>query len=68
VSTLPGQRVGLALLRTLKQLQFQGKIALTSHSLPEKKLLQQKGADLVLLPFNDAAKEAAQTLVELTPL
>ncbi|MGB3533120.1 MAG: cation:proton antiporter [Microcoleaceae cyanobacterium] len=66
VSTLPGQRVGLALLRTLKQLQFQGKIALTSHSLPEKKLLQQAGADLVLLPFNDAAKEAAETLVELT--
>ncbi len=67
VSTLPGQRVGLALLRTLKQLQFQGKIALTSHSLQEQKVLQQEGADLVLLPFQDAAKEAAQTLAELTP-
>ena len=66
VSTLPGQRVGIALLRTLKQLQFQGKIALTSHSVQEKQILQKEGADLVLLPFNDAAKEAAQTLVELT--
>ncbi|MGB3401552.1 MAG: cation:proton antiporter family protein [Microcoleaceae cyanobacterium] len=66
VSTLPGERVGLALLRTLKQLQFQGKIALTSHSVQEKQILKQEGADLVLLPFNDAAKEAAQTLVELT--
>jgi Kef-type K+ transport system membrane component KefB len=66
VSTLPGERVGLSLLRTLKKLQFQGKIALTSHSVQEKQILKQEGADLVLLPFNDAAKEAAQTLVELT--
>jgi Kef-type K+ transport system membrane component KefB len=42
VSTLPGQRVGVTLLRTLKQLQFQGKIALTSHSLPEKNCFSKK--------------------------
>ena len=66
VSTLPGRRIGLALLRNLKHRDFQGKIALTSHSRREQVILHQAGADLVLLPFQDAAKEAARTLAELT--
>ncbi len=66
VSTLPGKRVGLTLLRTLKRLNFQGKIALTSHTFYEHKILENAGADLVLLPFQDAAKEAARILATLT--
>lgn len=66
VSTLPGQRIGIALLRTLKQRHFQGRVALTSHNLREQEILQKAGADMVLLPFQDAAMEAARTLAQLT--
>ena len=65
VSTLPGQRIGLALLHTLKHHDFPGQVALTSHNHRERDMLQKAGADLVLFPFQDAAKEAAQTLAEL---
>ena len=68
VSTLPGQRIGLALLNSLKHHDFQGQVALTSHNHREKEILRVSGADLVLFPFQDAAKEAAQTLVELTAI
>ncbi|ACK72974.1 sodium/hydrogen exchanger [Gloeothece citriformis PCC 7424] len=66
VSTLPGERIGLVLLHTLQHHHFQGKIALTSHNLKEMKTLQKAGADLVLLPFRDAATQASRTLAQLT--
>jgi Kef-type K+ transport system membrane component KefB len=62
VSTLPGERIGLLLLHNLKHRNYQGKIALTSHTIREMNVLKNAGADLVLLPFLDAAKEAARTL------
>ncbi|NES73444.1 MAG: hypothetical protein F6K24_53770 [Okeania sp. SIO2D1] len=62
VSTLPGERIGLALLSTLKHRHFEGQVALTSHTQREYEILKDAGADLVLLPFQDAAKEAARTL------
>ena len=64
VSTIPGKNHGLTLLHTLKHYQFPGCIALTSHSLAEMEVLEEDGADLILLPFRDAATEAAHTLVE----
>ena len=66
VSTLPGERSGLALLHNLQQHHFPGRIALTSHTLREMEILKEAGADLVLLPFRDAAKEAARRLAELS--
>ncbi len=63
ISTLPGQRIGLTLLHTLQQQKFQGKIALTSHTQREMEILKNEGSDLVLLPFRDAAQEAARMLV-----
>lgn len=59
VSTIPGQDLGLSLIHALKKHKFPGKIALTSHSQREMDILKQAGADLVLLPFQDAAKEAS---------
>jgi Kef-type K+ transport system membrane component KefB len=64
VSTIPEQDMGLNLLHVLKRSNFPGKIALSSHSRREMVILYQAGADLVLLPFRDAAKEAARTLGE----
>lgn len=64
ISTLPGLDMGLKLLHHLRHHHYQGKIALTSHTLHETYPLQQAGADLVLLPFRDAAVEAARILKE----
>lgn len=64
VSTLPGERIGLTLLHALKHRHFQGRIALTSHSHREMEILKGAGADLVLLPFRDAAKEAADSIAQ----
>jgi Kef-type K+ transport system membrane component KefB len=65
VSTLVGERVGLILLHTLQHYHYQGKVALTSHTIREMQVLAEAGADLVLLPFRDAAQEAARTLAQL---
>lgn len=63
ISTVPKIDVGLALLHTLAQNQYQGKVALTSHHQREVQILLNAGADKVFLPFRDAAREAAGELV-----
>ncbi|AFY39149.1 transporter, CPA2 family [[Leptolyngbya] sp. PCC 7376] len=62
ISTLPGLDMGLKLLHHLKHHNYTGKIALTSHTQQESYPLQKAGADLVLMPFRDAAVEAARVL------
>lgn len=66
VSTIPGEHIGLTLLNALKHNNFSGRVALTSHTLRDMNILQQAGADVVLLPFRDAASEAARTIAQLT--
>ena len=63
ISTLTGERIGLTLLHTLEYQKYQGKIALTSQTEREMEILKNAGSDLVLLPFRDAAYEAARMLV-----
>jgi Kef-type K+ transport system membrane component KefB len=63
VSTIKGQDQSLVLLHALRNHQFKGRIALTAHTAGDQKFLLDAGADLVLLPFRDAAKEAADKLV-----
>lgn len=65
VSTIPKCDVGLTLLHTLQHHQFAGKVALTSHQSRDEETLLQAGADQILLPFRDAAKEAAHMLTQL---
>ena len=64
INTIRGQDQCLVLLHTLKQHGFKGQIALTAHTLNDKDALMNVGADLVLLPFRDAAREAADLLRE----
>jgi Kef-type K+ transport system membrane component KefB len=64
INTIRGQDQCLVLLHTLKQQGFKGRIALTAHTLNDKAALMNVGADLVLLPFRDAAREAADLLKE----
>lgn len=62
VSAMPQHDLGLThedprlvLIDGLKQQKFTGRIAVSTHQAQEEKVLQAKGADLVFLPFVDAA-------------
>jgi len=63
VSTIPGQDKALVLLDALKHHGFSGHTALTADTLQHREFLLDAGADIVLLPFRDAAAEAADKLV-----
>lgn len=69
VSTIPVPAGGLthedhrlALIDALRALRFAGRIAVTAHEEEKAEPLRQRGADLVLLPFRDAADRAAELL------
>jgi Kef-type K+ transport system membrane component KefB len=64
INTIRGKDQCLVLLHTLKQHNFKGRIALTAHTVNDRDALMNVGADLVLLPFRDAAREAADSLKE----
>ena len=64
INTIRGRDQCLVLLHTLKQHNFKGRIALTAHTMNDKEALINVGADLVLLPFRDAAREAVDLLQE----
>ena len=63
IVAIPGRRIGLTLLHTLKQHGYNGRIALNSHNRQDLNFFEDAGADLVLLPFRDAAREAANIIV-----
>ncbi len=67
VSTARDRHVNLALIHTLKNLGYVGRIAVTAHSADEVARLEQAGADLVMVPFADAAREAADRLLAPAP-
>jgi Kef-type K+ transport system membrane component KefB len=52
------------LLRSLREQGFEGRIAVTAHGEHAAARVEALGADLVLLPFRDAALEAADLLRE----
>ena len=62
VSTIPERDKCLVLLHALQQNEFAGRIALTADTMQHRENLLAAGADLVLLPFRDAAAEAADML------
>jgi len=63
VSSVPLTTVNLSLLQVLKQHEYRGKTAVTVHHDRDIATLRDAGADVVLLPFVDAAKEAADVLL-----
>ncbi len=70
IAALPSHRAGLThddpkltLLNTLRSHQFAGKVAVTAESAKDAKTLREKGADLVFLPFRDAADQAVELLL-----
>ncbi|WMJ73163.1 cation:proton antiporter [Cytophagaceae bacterium ABcell3] len=55
ISTFPDVNVSISLLKYLRELDFKGKIALTAHRRSDAEKLQKHQADLILLPFAEAA-------------
>ncbi len=67
LSTVRECHVNQVLIHTLKGLGYEGGIAVTAHAPAEVARLTLAGAELVLVPFADAAREAADRLLEQTP-
>ena len=65
VSTIPQSDINLALLDAISHHGYQGRKAFTSHTDYETERLGKAGADLILSPFVDAAKEAADRIAEV---
>lgn len=64
VSTVRDRKINRMLLNSLRQHGYQGKIAISTSSRQEALEFEFEGVDLVLLPYADAAKEAAERLME----
>jgi len=62
VSTIPQRDKCLILLHALEHNGFAGRTALTADTMQHRDFLLGAGADVVLLPFRDAAAEAADML------
>lgn len=63
VCTVPRKETNVTLIRTIREFGYAGAVALTAHHAHEADMLRNEGADLVLMPFVDAAKEAADSLL-----
>ena len=63
VSTARDNHVNMLLIHSLRNLAYTGKIAVTAHDRAEVAAFKQAGADLVLVPFSDAALEAAELII-----
>ena len=68
VCTTPLLDVQIALLHAVRAHGYTGKVALTAHTDEDAERLRTDGADLVLLPFVDAADQAVDLLTESVAL
>jgi Trk K+ transport system NAD-binding subunit len=62
VSTIRDRDLNLNLLRTIKEKNFRGRVALTARWETEAEAFLRAGADLVLRPYADAAEQAVEIL------
>jgi Kef-type K+ transport system membrane component KefB len=62
VSTVVEHEVNAALLSALRSHSFDGRVALRAHDSHDVEALEGAGADVVLAPFRDGAKEAVSAL------
>jgi Kef-type K+ transport system membrane component KefB len=62
VSTAPEREVNLALLSALRLQGYEGKVALRAHDAADAAALEGVGADVILEPLRDGAKEIVDLL------
>ncbi|MBL0225058.1 MAG: cation:proton antiporter [Geobacteraceae bacterium] len=63
VSTSPEHHVNQSLIHSLQSLGYAGRIAVTAHGHGSVTRLQKAGADLVMIPYEDAALQAAEKIL-----
>jgi len=63
VSTARERHVNLSLIHSLRSLGYHGRIAIAAQAADDVIRLEQAGADLILLPFADAAREAVDRIM-----
>ncbi|MDX1656814.1 MAG: cation:proton antiporter, partial [Candidatus Competibacteraceae bacterium] len=63
ISTLPQTAVNLALLSGLTDHGYRGQVLVTAHNPQDVPRLKKAGAQQVLLPYRDAAKQLVQRLL-----
>ncbi|MDX1348053.1 MAG: cation:proton antiporter family protein [Thiomicrorhabdus chilensis] len=68
VSTLRERPINLALLKSLKESGYQGKTALAAHHQSDSDVLVEQGADITLIPYQDAALEAVTRILQLSKM
>lgn len=65
VSTVRDRSINRVLLNGLRQNNYRGKVAIASANQRDASLFQDDGIDIILVPYADAAKEAADKLMGL---
>lgn len=63
VSTARERHANLSLIQSLRGLGYHGRIAIAAQSVDDAARFEQAGADLVLMPFADAAFEAVDRIM-----
>ena len=63
VSTVRDRAINRMLMHGLRQQDYRGRIAVAASSRQDARSLEQAGADMVLIPYADAAREAAAQLM-----
>jgi Kef-type K+ transport system membrane component KefB len=62
VCTAPALETNATVLQAVRERGYRGRVALTAHHVHDAEMLKRAGADLVLMPFVDAAREASELL------
>ena len=63
VSTARERHVNLSLVHSLRSRGYSGRIAITAQAPDDAARLEHAGADLILVPYADAAREAADRIM-----
>ncbi len=62
LSTIVAREVNRALLQALRHHGYQGRVAVSAMTIEERDALERAGADLVLVPYADAAERAVEVV------
>ncbi len=63
VSTVRDRHINLSLVHSLRSRGYRGRIAVTAQATGDVAELDRAGADLILVPYEDAARDAADRIV-----
>jgi Kef-type K+ transport system membrane component KefB len=67
VSTVRDRAINAMLLHSLRQQGYKGRIAVAASNHHDADIFREQGVDLVLIPYADAAREAAERLLGKQP-